>query len=330
MADKENPAGDGAKTATEEDPFAGFESSEFSAGEEVESAPPAPAKEPEDEVADDEVVDSSDEGGDTDDEGDPDDESSAKPKAKQTAQERINEVTKLRREAERRAEAAEAELQRLRQPPAPEPEAKAPPEQGKAAEDAKDGAPSPDDFDYGELDPRYIRALAGHEVRQEFQKLVDGARQDAADRSAQEEQRAAQERFKTQVAEGSKKHDDYYEKVVIGAEKGAWPLSEHMGKMLVESEIGDDIAYHLASHPEEADQVYRQTPLEQARYFGRMEAKFTAGQAAATGEGAGKPVETRTPKAPPPVTPARGSDGKFSPSASTDDFSAFEAHAKNQ
>lgn len=313
MTDRETPAGDGAQDTPEENPFAGFESSGYEDGQEVESNAPAPAEESAEDVGDD-----------SDD--------NARPKGKQSAQERINEVTRLRREAERRAEAAEAELQQLRQraaTPEPAEAPKAAPKQPEPqAQD--DDEPSPDDFDYGELDPRYIRALAAHGVRQEFSRLEGAARQDAAARVAQDEQAAAQERFQKQIAEGSKKHDDFYERVVIGAEKGEWPLSEHLGKMLVDSDVGDDIAYHLATHPEEADQVHRQTPLEQARYFGRMEAKFTAGQSAATGETAGKTVETRTPKAPPPVTPARGSDGKFSPSASTNDFAAFEAHANNR
>lgn len=328
MTDRETPAGDGAQdTPEEENPFAGFESAGYEDGEEVESTPPTPAKESAGSVDDDGGDDDDDDSSDDDSDGSDD---SSRPKGKQTAQERINELTRLRREAERRAEAVEAELAELRQRAAPPEEPKAAAPKKPEAKSAEPEPPSPDDFDYGELDPRYIRALAGFEARQEFQKLRQEDEQKQAQKAAEEEQAAAREKFEKQIEEGSKKHDDFYEKVIVGAEKGEWPLSEHLGVLLVYSEVGDDIAYHLASHPEEAAQVFRQTPLEQARYFGRMEAKFTAGQSAATGEGAGKTTEPRTPKAPPPVTPARGSDGKFSPSASTKDFAAFEAHANNQ
>lgn len=343
MADKKTPAEDGAQDTSGDDPFAEFESSEYEAGEEVTSTP-TPVREAmggdggDDEGGDEGVGEGGDEG--DDEGGDGEGESRSKSKGKQTAQERINELTRLRREAERRAEATEAELQRLREEAAArkaEADAaaddgtkggKKPQPEGENPED--DAPPSPDDFDYGELDPRYIRALAGYEAKQEFNKLIEDANKKAAEERAKAQQAEARQRFEEQIERGSKKHDDYYEKVVEGAEKGQWPLSEHLGMLLVDSEVGDDIAYHLASHPEEAAQVFRQTPLEQARYFGRMESKFTADQSAATGEGAGKTGETRTPKAPPPVKPARGSDGKFSPSASTDDFAAFEAHANSK
>lgn len=342
MADKENTAEEGKKTPDEEDPFSSFESSEYEDGEEVGASASAQPEEPPEGGEGDDDEGSGDDGGvpgdDDEDSGDDDgdsgdDDGRSKKKGKQTAQERINEVTRLRREAERRAEAAEAELQRLKhQPPPPPDDAKGGDgEAEEGAAEAKEGEPpDPDDFDYGELDPRYIRSLASYEARQEFQKLREKEEETRAEEAARKAQEEARERFEEQVAKGSKKHEDFYEKVIIGAEKGEWALSEHLGQLLANSDVGDDIAYHLASHPEEAAQVYRQTPLEQARYFGKMEAKFTAGSSAATGEEAGKTTETRTPKAPPPVKPARGSDGKFSPSASTDDFSAFEAHANSQ
>jgi hypothetical protein len=314
MPDQNDSPDTGAQD-TPEDPFAGFTSEAFERGEKVDDVAPVRADEATDGGEDDEVPDAG--AAETELSG----ESADSPKPKQSAQERINELTRFRREAERKAEALEAELQQLRQAPRQE---EPPAEEEPADEPPKTAEPSPDDFEYGELDPRYIRALASYEAKSQFEALVAEQRQAAARAKAQEEQVKVQQKFQKQIDEGSKKHDDFYEKVVVGAERGAWPLSDDMGKLLVESEVGADIAYHLASHPEEANQVYRQSPLEQARYFGKLEAKFSATQTAAPSVPAGKPAETRTPKAPQPVTPARGSDGRFQPGADTEDFSAFE------
>jgi hypothetical protein len=264
------------------------------------------------------------EGNEGDGEGDEGDgESPAPPRPKKTTQERINELTRARREAERTAERLEARLRELeRSQEAPPPKEEAPKEEAPAA-------PNPDDFDYGEIDPRYISASVAYQTQQSIAawQREEHARQQTE--LAERVRREAQDKFAAKVDEGSRKYDDFYEKVVIGAEKGEWPLSDEMGSLLVESDVGDDIAYHLASHPEEAVRVYRQTPVEQARYFGRLEAKFSAERTAATGNGAGKPAK-RAPKAPPPVRPAVGAHGGHEPSAMSDDFLAFERRVNAQ
>jgi len=311
----------------EENPFEGFQSEGYERGESAE--------EPKKPVPVAESLGVKDDGDAKDDEGGEEERKEDPPKPKQTAQERINELTRLRREAERKAQELEAQLQRLQdekpqfeQDLKPEP----PGETGRETKEkeVKDGPPDPQSFDYGELDPRYIAALVEYQTEQRmtaYEKKMQERYEEAQRVRAHEEARS---KFQETVEAGSKKHEDFYEQVVIGAEEGKWALSDGLGQMLVESDVGADIAYHLATHPEESRKVYRQSPLEQARYFGRMEAKFSAGQSAASGEKAVKTDTTKTPKAPPPVPPARGSDGKFQPSANSEDFSAFEKHAMNQ
>lgn len=307
----------------DQDPFAGFFTEGFEGGvaEAVDTEAVKPSQ-------DDEDAARSPEDGEEDPEGTEGGE--RPPKPKQTAQERINELTKLRREAEREAEDYKARLQeyeRQRQePPREEPpreEPKAP--EPQRAEGEAEGPPDPQDFEYGELDSRYITALVDYQTDLRWAKHQRKMEEQWEQAQVQQEQAATREKFNAKVDEGSKKHEDFYDKVVIGAEKGAWALSEDLGKLLVDSEVGDDIAYYLATHPEESATIYRQSPVEQARFFGRMEAKFSADRTAAPGKS-----EVKTPKAPPPVLPARGSDGKFQPSADSDDFSAFERHAQSQ
>jgi len=310
----------------QEDPFQGIQSEAFDRGERVEDEPTAPVPVREamgaaEESGGEDAEAEAEEGADDNDgdEGADDDENRSK--SKRTAQERINELTRLRREAEREAAATKAELEELRskyEPPEPETVA---PKEGEAEEG--DGAPKPDDYTYGELDPAYIRAITKYETEREFTRLTkERETQDAVER----EYRDIQDKFQNKIIpSGTEKHEDFHEVVVMGAEEGKWALSEVMGKMLVDSEVGDDIAYHLASNPDEALDVSRQSPVDQARYFGKMEAKFSAARTAAPVKSEAKP-----PKAPPPVTPARGADGKFLPSADSDDFAAFERRARQE
>ncbi len=306
----------------ETNPFEGFVSEGYEDGELVEPKEPPkeepkeePGEEPKEEPGEEPKEESKEE---------PGKEPETPPKPKQTAQERINELTRLRREAEREAEALKARLQEIEEQSRrvePKEEPKKKPEAKK-----EEGPPDPADFEYGELDTRFITALVEYQTDQRIAAFKREAEEQWQQDQAQREQEETRAKFQEKVAAGSKIHEDYYEKVVVGAERGEWALSEHMAKLLVDSDAGHDIAYHLATHPEESVQIFRQSPVEQARYFGRMEAKFSAAQSAAPE----KTEPAKTPKAPPPVLPARGSDGKFQPSADSEDFSAFERVAMTQ
>lgn len=333
MSDQ-NTADTGAQdtqTAQETDPFAGFQSESYEKGERTDNATADNEPAPVAETSNPDEQGDGQEGGDPtnrqdgDDDGDGAEPPAAPPK-KQTAQERINELTRARREAERRAEALERQLREREQAAAPpEPPAQPQPQQQAAG---TEGPPNPDDYDFGELDSRYIAALVDYQTDQRLAAFRAEQEQEAQQTRAQKAQEAARTRFQQQVEEGSKVHEDFYERVVIGAEKNEWPLSAEMGQMLVESEVGHNIAYHLATNPEEAARVYRQSPTEQARYFGRLEARFSAEQSAAHGTPpADKTALPRTPRAPAPVLPTRGAGGTFQASATSEDFASFERAA---
>lgn len=312
---------------SEESQIAEFQSEEYDGGELVKEVAAAP--EPKEKVEAAPAKDDTPEPGEEDVEQPPATGEDAAQPPKKTAQERINEITRARREAERRAEAAEArarELEaRLNAPPAPAQKE----EPAKKEEPADDpNAPKPDAYEYGELDSRYIRDLARFEADKRFNELRAEDQQKQDQRAQTEKQAVARTQFEKMIERGSKVHEDFYEKVVIGSEEGKWPMSETLGEMMLASDVSNDIAYHLATNPEEADRVYRSSPVEQARYFGRLEAKFSAEQAAASVDD-GKPAP-RTPKAPAPVQTARGAGGQFQATADTDDFAAFEARANSR
>jgi hypothetical protein len=246
-----------------------------------------------------------------------------KGKGKKAINRRIADYAATARIAERRAAAAEQERVALAERIAVL-ESRLTPQQD--ATKKEDKRPDPADFEYGELDTRFVVALTRYEARQAYK---EEAARDVTSRKSQAAQRDAAEdgeKLKAFLDAGGDKFDDFDEVVVESALRGEWPLPDALGKLAVASEHGHDILYHLASNPKEALQIAGKSPMEQAAYFGRLEAKFAATSAVDTsGEANAKPVKTT--KAPQPVQKARGAGGKFQVSSDTPDFAQFEAMA---
>lgn len=243
---------------------------------------------------------------------DAEDDADEKPRRKKSAKERIDEVTKARREEERRRIAAEeraADLERRLSA------LENPKEEGAKEKPETDG-PNPEDFEYGEADARYIKELARHEARMEF--LAQHQREEAA---RLERERLAQWNRKTTEAE--KKYPDFRETVLETANRGEWKCTQAMAEAIRESESAADIAYHLATNPDEAERISQLAPLAQARAIGRLEAKYAEAPAKKEAK-----IVTAAPE--PPVNRARGSSGKFAIDDDTEDFAAFERkHARS-
>lgn len=208
-------------------------------------------------------------------------------------QERIDALTKSRREAERRAAAAEARLAELDKPKGEQPTAPA--------------EPDPSKYKFGETDPQYIRDLARFEAKQAY-----------ADEAKAHSQRTAQEAVLTtwdqrQDAFAATK-PDYYDKVT----SNDLPITPVMADAIMTSEDGAAVAYHLANHPDEARRIAAMNPLAAVRELGRLEAKLAQPPANST------PDPKTISDAPRPAPNLRGNGGRFKVAPDTDDFSAFE------
>lgn len=291
------PASAPAKDASDDD-FAAFERKVTAPKPKVDDALPA--------ADDTDHTPPAGENGTGEDDGDP--ESGDKPHKGKSVQERMNEITAARREAERERDEA---LRKLAEA-SPKPEVAKPAVETPSAE--ADLEPDPTAFEYGEADPKFTLEMAKWGARQEFKALRES------------------EAIKAQVAETSEKWDrmgseavekypDFKEKVLDTAKTVEWPCSPIVGEGILNSEVGTDIAYHLATNVDEAKAIYAMNPLEQARAFGRLEAKFIGGTSKAA---APTPkITTDAPK--PPENRARGGGGKYAVDDDTNDFSAFEA-----
>lgn len=214
--------------------------------------------------------------------------------------------------------------------------------EGRSLTKGEPGASDPDvepkvaDFEFGELDAKYIRALARFETRQEL-KASQSNQQKTNQQAAAEREEAEMVTRRTALEEaGSAKYDDFDEVVTQSRQldpddPAFWPCSPDMGKLILASDVGADVAYHLASHPEEARKIFAKSPVEQGAFFARIEAKFTSATDAnpkPQPQAGGQQPQVRAPKAPaPPKNQARGSGGTNQASPATTDFKAFEAQA---
>jgi hypothetical protein len=190
---------------------------------------------------------------------------------KSPVQDRIDELTRARREAER-----EAAYWRQRAQPAEEP----------VAPKAK---PSADQFkDYGE----YVEALADWKADQKVSEALKARDNETAQSAAQRVQETKAQTFVERQAAAKTSIPDY--DAVVGA--ADVPIAPHLGEAILDSDKGPELVYHLAKNPAEAARLSAMSPLAAARELGRIEA--TLGQQAAPA----KPVT----KAPAPMKPTAG------------------------
>lgn len=318
---KDGEASDGAPTAEEEAAAAANRSGEAKKADAVGKV----QEEAEGAEEDQEEAEGAEE---SEDAGEGDAADAAEPKvgepkpakgAKKSAADRIGDLTAARRSAERaadtertRADRLQAELDALKNGKAPLTAAQSDGNSGEAS-------PDPSQFDYGELDPKYIAALARYETRQAH--AAEKAKDDEVrqTQAAAEKQREQGQKQDALVKAGVKLHDDFDEVVMQGAREGKWALTATMGELILDSEFGPQIAYDLASDPDEAERIAKLSPAQQAAHVGRLEAKFEAVKSSQGGK------TSKTPQAPPPPKTPRGGSGSSKIGADSPDFAAVEA-----
>lgn len=196
-------------------------------------------------------------------------------------QKRIDKAVRRQREAERRAEALEAEVSRLKATETKPAEKPAPVE----------GKPKVSNFaDYDE----YVEALAEWKTDQRL--AAEKSKEQSA--KATEDQRKALTAFSERVKEVAKKPEYADIDEVLDSDV---TVSAAMHEALLESDKGAELAYYLGKHPEDAARIAKLSPTSAARELGKIEASLS------------KPPETPKPKAsaaPPPMKPVGGKSAK--------------------
>jgi hypothetical protein len=247
-------------------------------GEPEGEAPPEPAEEPGDDAA----------------AATEEDPPATPVKVKKSAQERINDLTRDKREAEREAEYWRARATQTT-PTAPQPP-------------AGDGRPDPADFTDGAYDPAYIDALTDWKAEQAVERRFT--------------QKEAQTRVQSAIEAFDAKVEAEYpdgEPAGITALRRAPVLPQTIVDLVTTSEVGPKLAEHLGDHPRELARLSAMPPHLQGRELAKLEQKL-----------AGPPVispKTAT-DAPEPAPTLRGNGGRFKVAGDTQDFAAFEAQYK--
>lgn len=198
---------------------------------------------------------------------------------------RINELTREKYEAIRRAEAAERRAQELEAKSQPQAKEGAPRAQG-------DGKPKIEDFDFDH--EAYVEALTDWRFNQ---KLAE------RETSANEQQKQAQEQERAQ---------QFHERLSAfqAANPGKWEAATQapvnftppMLEVIASSDIGPQIAVYLTENLDRADEISRMTPYAAAAALGRLEAAMAPPKASAP-----PPKPTSVTKAPPPPSTVGGS-----------------------
>lgn len=161
----------------------------------------------------------------------------------------------------------------------------------RSTQDAEtDKAPREEDFngDWG----KYIAATAAYEASKAVKDTLRSDK-DAATKTRVEELRQEvwsdfeerSEAFKAKVQD----FDQVFEAYAAGGGK----FSDTVREMMVESDVGPQMAYHLAKNPSLARKLNSLSPLQAAKEFGKLEDSLS------------KPVSRNT-KAPKPIAPLNG------------------------
>jgi hypothetical protein len=215
-------------------------------------------------------------------------------KPKKTVQDRIDEITRKAKDAER-----EAEYWRTKALQAPEPR-----QQEQQAQPKPGAPPNPADFDYGDADPGYQAALIDYKVEQKLRAFQEQVQ-------AQTQAQTADQQFKAKEAEFAAAKPDF-QSVVYDSR---WDCTPVMADAIKTADGGPAVAYHLASNPAEARRIAALNPLAQALEIGRIEARLSMPAA---------PTVKTVSEAPPPPNGVRGAGGRFKVAPDTSDFAAFD------
>lgn len=188
-----------------------------------------------------------------------------------------------------------------------------------------EGEPDPKDYKFGNLDPAYTRDLHKFFVEQQ-------AKTERETRTVEEQRRENLTKFEGVVAKGLDKYDDYLQVVVEAADQGKWRLSPVGAQVIIDSEFGHEIAYHLAKNPAQAADIAEMPPHRQAAALGRLEARFaleaedTSNDDGKGGSGAQTQQTSKTvtkAPAPPAKHGARSDGGQFAIAPDTKDLNAY-------
>jgi hypothetical protein len=222
-------------------------------------------------------------------------------------QDRIDELTRARREAER-----EAEYWRVRAtgeaPGAAKPATPAQPQQPVA--------PTRDKF---ATDAEYIDALADFKVDQKLAQRDQQAK-------VQTEATAKAQSWDQKLAAARTEIPDF-DNVM---DNSTAQVAGHVAELIMEHDDGAKVAHFFASNPDALEAVNAMSPAKAAFEIGKVAAKFAAADAAKAAGSSEPAVEVKVSKAPPPAGRQVGASAATAPSLEDLSMDEYVARRKSQ
>jgi hypothetical protein len=223
-------------------------------------------------------------------------------KPRNGVQERIDEITRARRAAEREAEYWRARAQGGN-PSEAQPQDKVPERPVRA------------NFDN---DEDYLEALADHKVELKLAEKEKSQQVKATQEAQASSWNSQLEAARTEITD--------FNEVVNSVET---PVANHVAELVMESEHGAKLLYHLAKNPEVVEKLNNLSPAKTALELARIGVQFDKPASGTSNETANtassKPAAAQISKAPPPANSSVGAGRATNPSLgdlSMDDYIA--------
>lgn len=242
-------------------------------------------------------------------------------KNKKTFQERMDEVTREKYEALRRADALEARLQALEAKPTLEVKAEPKDEtSGPTPDDLQeDGTPK---YPLGEFDPKFNADL----TRFNYQQIrAEEKAQEAAEAQKNEmeqTQTLIQQNWAEKLTAVTEEIPDFLEKgqELESTFSDLEPAYGHyLATAIMTMEEGPKVLYYLSNNLEEAQKIVNLGPTQATIALGRLEARFVK----ETEDGNNRATIKVSQAPAPPPSATRGMKGNASIPDDTDDLDAF-------
>jgi len=257
-------------------------------------------------------------------------EEEPEPKPKRnTAKERINELTAEKREAQRERDAIRREFESLKAAV----EKSTPKEEPKGLrEQLPADAPHPDTkdedgeplYELGEFDPKYIRDLTRFTINEENKKAKEEMAKEAREQAIETSRKELADAWIVKLDKAEESLPDIREhlKDMVDVFVDIEPVyGEYLASTVMSSEFGPEIMDYLSQNIGEARKIVASGPAAATLAIGRLEAKFVLPPK----QEIKSDNPTKVSNAPdPPESRTKGQGGKFAVRADTDNLDAFE------
>lgn len=183
-------------------------------------------------------------------------EEKVEPPVPKGVQKRIDRAVRQKYEAEARSKMLEERLAHLEARQAP---------QAAPKDEAEPTIENYDNFD------QYVAAKAAYIAKRQIESTMTEREQREASVRAQAERQKTVESWNKRVDKFTAKMPDF-EEVITSSEVA---MTDPMQQAIMESDVGPELAYYLANHPDEATDIARMSPIGAIRTLGRIEERLS-------------------------------------------------------